>query len=353
MSYDSMGVMNSRAIRFILSTATLLVAVACVPDSMSTTTSTPLSDASTPHTASTIDLDVTPPGATVTGRVVLGYGSHRPVGDLPLRVGKESRGQWDTYTDGDGYFVLTGVPTGLVDIVNNHLSFQIPTSTTGQLVDLGILKYPLVHPPNYYYWQAAPLPELSYLLEQGEPIGFDKCLTEPNWQRPTKETQQEKIWSKRPFSELPERLLQRFEQPAVIYDTVDLSVQSFPGELNLDDLGADWLYLTGLWTSPNPIVRSSCSHDAQSLEDLLHRRQIEVWLRGYNAIRVQLLGKDEIEYEDELCDPSERGCIERPGHHFAVHVVPAKGYQIIRFEGVEDVLAIHLIKDGQEFFTLP
>ncbi len=50
--------------------------------------------------------------------------------------------------------------------------------------------------------------------------------------------------------------------------------------------------------------------------------------------------------QTELCDESERFCAERPGYHFALHVEPSPGYQIIRFAGEEDVLAIHLFDEN-------
>jgi adenosine/AMP kinase len=55
-----------------------------------------------------------------------------------------------------------------------------------------------------------------------------------------------------------------------------------------------------------------------------------------------------------LCDLDDVTCTARPGYHFSLQVKPAAGYQIIRFPGVEDVLAIHLLDDrGEEILDLP
>ncbi len=84
--------------------------------------------------------------ATLTGRIVLGYGDHRPVADLPLWIGLESRGQPVTRTNANGEFTLSGLPVGeTVDVVDDHLSFQVRITHPG-LIDLGTLEYPLVHP---------------------------------------------------------------------------------------------------------------------------------------------------------------------------------------------------------------
>jgi len=270
-------------------------------------------------------------GATVTGRVVLGYGDHGPVSDLPLWVGQGSNGEPMTRTSADGSFQLMGLPTDLVDVVDSHLAFQVPISSPGEHVDLGLLKYPLIHPHTYYYWTPTPLPDLATLLNEGESVPFSICLTDPDWERPSEQAQRERVWSKRPFSEKTNEWLETwFARPAVIYNTVDMFVQSFPDGPNLDALASDWRYLLGLWNSTDIVAHSECAYDGQTLEDLLSRKQIEIWLLGYRASEVQ-----------------------RSGNHFAAHVSPASGYQIIRFAGVEDTIAVHLVCDGEKLLELP
>jgi hypothetical protein len=294
-------------------------------------------------------------GGTATGRVILGFGEHSPVADLPLWVGTQSQGEPATRTAGDGEFTLTGLPTGLMDVVDSHMGFQVPVSSTDASVELGLLKYPLFHPPAYYWWTAAPLPDPAALLEAEQPVKFSTCLTDPTWQRPTEPVQQERVWSRRPFSDKPDQWLRGwFEQPAVIYDSIDQFVQSFPGGPNLDPLAADWRYLLGLWNGQDIVADSDCSYAGPALEDLLARRQIEVWLLGYRATGVGRLDKDAVEYDaSTLCDPAQRSCTQRPGHHFAVHVTPADGFQAIRFAGVEDVVAVHLVDgNGKELIQL-
>ena len=86
--------------------------------------------------------------ATARGRIVLGYGDHGAVPGLPLWLGKESRGQPVARTDANGEFSLTGLPIGqVVDVVDDHLAFQIKV-TSGGIIDLGTIEYPLIHPGN-------------------------------------------------------------------------------------------------------------------------------------------------------------------------------------------------------------
>ncbi len=70
----------------------------------------------------------TPGSATARGQVVLGYGDHSPVPDLPLWLGKVSVGQ-------------------VVDVVDDHLAFQFKVTSDG-IIDLGTIEYPLIHPGN-------------------------------------------------------------------------------------------------------------------------------------------------------------------------------------------------------------
>lgn len=307
-----------------------------------------------------------PLGATATGRVILGFGKHLPVGDLPLWVGNEPDEEIKRRTAADGTFTLTGLQPGLIRVRNSHLEFEVPVTTLTETLDLGLLKYPLIHPPDYYYWTAAPLPEQSSLLDQGQVIEFEVCHTEPTWQHLIRPVQQATVWSKRPFSERSQEWLNWwFSRPAVLYTGEDQFEQSYPDGPNLDSLIAGWRYLLGLWTDNNlkfvtndaglMAPQIACSYNSQDLEDLLNRRQLEVWLPGYRATEVRRLDKEAIDYsEAALCNPQESTCTERPGHHFAVRVTPSSGYQIIRFAGVEDVLAVHLIdEDGQELLELP
>ncbi|HSA99479.1 MAG TPA: hypothetical protein VLE49_02435 [Anaerolineales bacterium] len=100
----------------------------------------PTVQATTPLTTAT------PETATAVGRIILGYGDHSPVPNLPLWLGKESQGQPTTYTDANGKFVLTGLPVGqTIDVVDDHLAFQFNITSSG-IVDVGTFEYPLIHP---------------------------------------------------------------------------------------------------------------------------------------------------------------------------------------------------------------
>jgi hypothetical protein len=294
-------------------------------------------------------------GATLTGQVIAGYGNHQPISGLPLRVRQKGDGGWDTYTDGNGQFTLTDLPVGDVIVEDDHLIFQVTIDSPTQSIDLGKLKYPLIHPPDYYWWQAAPLADPGQLLRDGQAVAFVVCTADSNWVRPDLQAQREQVYTRLPFSQLNEDRFIKFEQVAVLYDTVDVTQQSYPGGLNLDEVGADWLYLTGLWTAArDPLTNSNCSYAPGDLGSLLDRSQLEVWLFGYRATGVQELDKEDAEFADgALCDPSERSCTVRSGYHYAVNVVPASGFQIIRFAGEQDVVAIHIVESGKEILALP
>lgn len=286
----------------------------------------------TSFTTGVISTIVTPTiGSAVFGQVILGYGDHRPVGGLPLWIGKESSGKPATQTADEGYFALTQLPTGPVDIVDDHLAFQVTIPGERTSVYPGQLKYPLIHPPAYYYQSPAPLPSLATLLDKGQSIDFSTCLTDSAWKRPTTRAQRDQVWSKRPFSGASTEWLRWwFDQPALIYDTTDQFIQSFPDGPNLDFLLSDWRYLSGLWNTADVVAQSGCPYDSRSLEDLLARRQIEVWLWGYHATHLQRLD-----------------------NHFGLQVTVAPGYQIVRFPGVEDAIVVHLVENGREILQLP
>jgi hypothetical protein len=268
-------------------------------------------------------------GVTVTGRVVLGYGNHSPVEDLPLWIGTQSQGEPTTRTSADGEFTLIDLPIGTVNIVDDHLTFQVPVTSSGERIDLGLLKYPLMHPPTYYMQEPSLLTNLS-ILSEGQSVQFSVCLTDNAWSRPTEQEQRNQVWSKRPFNQQGDQHLKWwFRQPAAIYDTMDIFTQSFPDGPRLDDLASDWLYLLGMWTGKR-LSPSECSYDSQALDDLLDRKQIEVWLLDYRA-----------------------NSVRRVGEHFAVEVSLAKGFQIIRFAGNEGAVAIHVVMNDREIIRLP
>lgn len=83
--------------------------------------------------------------ATAIGQIILGYGDHGPVPNLPLWLGKESQGQPTAYTDENGKFVLIGLPVGqTIYVVDDHLAFQFNISSSG-IIGVGTFEYPLIH----------------------------------------------------------------------------------------------------------------------------------------------------------------------------------------------------------------
>ncbi|HEX8919272.1 MAG TPA: hypothetical protein VF898_12270, partial [Chloroflexota bacterium] len=175
--------------------------------------------------------------ASASGRVIAGYGAHGTIVGLPLWVGDESRGAPDAATDANGKFKLQHLPVGLNDVAGNHLRFQVPITSTNSDINLGVLKYPLVHLPDSYNRSPAPLQSLSDLLMQGQQVTFTVCQSDLAWTRPTEDLQRHQVWSKLPFSQKSDQFLQQwFRQPAVLYNTIDVFEQSFPDGPNLDDL---------------------------------------------------------------------------------------------------------------------
>jgi len=269
---------------------------------------------------------------TVTGQVVVGYGNHDPVPELPLWLGLESRGSPVTKTGKDGTFVLTDLPINqTIHVVDSHLGFEVPPVSGGE-VDLGLLKYPLMHPPASYWQRPESISNLSVITTEGQPVEYQICQEDKTWSRPSRSVQEREVWEKRPFKDKGEQYLSHwFEQPAEIYNTADIFVQSFPGSLQLDELGADWYYLLGLWTKVGFSLKGSgCEYGRQELEDLLARREIEVWLLDYQAEKVW-----------------------HRQDHFLVTVKVERGYQIIRFPGNEGPLTVHIMAGEEEIIQLP
>ena len=85
--------------------------------------------------------------ALIFGRIVLGYGDHSPVADLPLWLGPQSSGPPAARTNANGEFALDHVPSDQVaQVTDDHLAFRVDVSCACP-VDVGTLEYPLVHPP--------------------------------------------------------------------------------------------------------------------------------------------------------------------------------------------------------------
>lgn len=285
---------------------------------------------------------------TARGRIIAGYGAHEPIGGLPLWVGKESIGMPVARTDTNGEFTVTNLPNGVVDIVDDHLSFHVPHSASDSDVTLGVLKYPLIHPPTFYLFTPPPISDVSQLLRKGQTVPFTICQTDEKWTRPTDSVQRAVVWSRPPFRDLGEAALRWWgEQPAVLYDTMDIFTQSFPDGPNLDALAVDWRYLLGMWTGAD-LSQSQCAYDARTLEDLLNREQVEVWLLGYRATQIRRL-------EVAATPPPTRAPANSivSGAHYALQVTPAPGFQIIRFRGNGGALAVHVVSQGKEILTLP
>ena len=170
-------------------------------------------------------------GATISGQVIADYGDHLPISGLPLRIRQKDNGDWDTHTDANGYFTLTDLPVGRADVDDvddDHLSFWVTIDSPTQTFDLGKVKYPMIHPPLYYYWQATPLADLNQLVRDGQPLDFTVCAQAPAWVRPDPATQLEGVFSRLPFSQFDPRRFEKFQRAAVLYDTFDVVSAEFP-----------------------------------------------------------------------------------------------------------------------------
>jgi hypothetical protein len=195
-------------------------------------------------------------------------------------------------------------------------------------IDLGSLKFPLSEPDPAFTQKPASV-DAALVARQGESLAFTVCQADSLWQRPSEAEQRERVWSQRPFADLSEA--ERgwwFEQPAVLYNSVDLFRQSFPGGPRLNEAGLDWRYLLGMWNGKY-LFDSQCSYAPEALQALLDREQVEVWLLNYRATAVKQMGE-----------------------HYIVEVQPATGFQVIRFAGNEGALDVRVYANAVEVARL-
>lgn len=194
--------------------------------------------------------------------------------------------------------------------------------------------------PGFYTTQVPLSGDLYELLLSGEVVQFDTVVRNENWMRPSEEEQREKIWLKRPFVDLPDKFLRWwFTQPAVLYDGMDILQDMPTDDYDFTAPRSDWLALLGVWTTWDPRIKGSWQNyetgyaAPSSPNDYLEGRTIEVWLMGYEPIRVT-----------------------RVGEQYFVEVSEAKGFKIIRFAGHDSsFFQIHVIDydRGQEIVRLP
>jgi len=345
-----MSISAKQIISFIL----LLLLTACISVHTNTPVTPPADENQVDDAVATSTVTS---GVGVSGRVVEGYGGHRPVPGLPLRLwDREPLGEPLAVTDANGEFVLTSLPVAQKVYINSGaLTFQV-IATSSPAVDLGTLKYPLMHPYNYYYWIPYPLQDSTQLILEGASLPFSVCKQDATWQRPTDEAQRARVWSHLPFNDREATWLQAwFRKPALLYDTIDIFTQSFPDGPRLDELGSEQVYLSGLWTATSgPLISSECSYTSEKLTSLLDRSQIEIWLLGYRALEIRSLSTEDADIDKEcVCDPQARDCTMRPGYHYGVYVQPARGYQVIRFQGHRSSIAVHIMTETEEIIHLP
>lgn len=282
--------------------------------------------AATPDLAPT---PTSPAGVTVSGIVALGYGDHSVATNVPIWAGKEARGDAIGKVAANGRFEIDGFPAGERNILIGSDVFEAPAPAAAGKSDLGLLTIPPRQLPAYYRAAPAPLPDLTALLA-GAALPFTVCETDETWQKPTPEQQSAQVWARRPFGDQTEPWLRWwFDQKAIVYDSINLFKQSFPGGPAVDGIGADRRLLLGIWTAQGP-MRNRCDYASAALQDLFTRKQVEVWLLGYQAQEARRLGQ-----------------------HVALPVKAAPGYQILRFAYEESPLTIHLVENGHDVVQLP
>jgi hypothetical protein len=86
------------------------------------------------------------------GRVVLGYGPGDPVADHIVQIDCGTDADGETLwclgrTQQDGSFSVSGVPQGSHRGAIRYIQFTVRIARAGEVVDLGTLEFPLIHPP--------------------------------------------------------------------------------------------------------------------------------------------------------------------------------------------------------------
>jgi hypothetical protein len=299
-------------------------------------------------------------GAVAHGRIVLGYGARDPIAGQDLWVDGLTESGEDAVpsgrTDASGHFVLTGLAVGEHRFGASHLQFRVVVTASDSIVDLGLLKYPLVHPPNAYWWEPSALPSLAVFESEGSAVDFVTCFEDADWRRPSPDVQGRTVWSRAPFvDEDPDQLESWFAEPARLFTGWDLFSQSPPGGLDLADLGAEQRYALGLWNAKDPVADSTCAYDRSTLEGLLRLNPVELWLLGYRADSVRRW----VRRFDPPVTPRTGvlggAAVVESEAHFAVYVESAEGFSVIRFAGIDGTdlpFALHLIQGDRELTVL-
>ena len=162
--------------------------------------------------------------ASISGRIIEGFGDHRAVMELPLSIEELSA---YAVTDLKGAFPFEDLPVGTWTIKGNALSFTVRVSTVDQKLDVGFIKYSIEQIPDAYSKQIAPENDLYQLMETGDHIDYGTAISYANWSRPPLSEQRENVWSKRHITNCPRSFLRWwFEQPAVVYNTIDILDQT-------------------------------------------------------------------------------------------------------------------------------
>lgn len=274
--------------------------------------------------------------ASISGRIIQGFGAHQPVANLLLSIAGLSA---TAVTDENGAFTFVDLPAGNWTITGDALTFTVQVSTADQILDAGLIKYPVQQMPEAYTTQVFPSEDAANLKENGSHIELKRSFSQNEWSRPSITEQREKIWSKSPYRDLPESFLQWwFEQPAVIYNTVDILGQNNSQSYVADPQFSEWRELLGVWDIDlvddfgfwNGWYFEGFNYP-DSYSDVFTGKTIEVWLLNYQADNVV-----------------------KSGDHYYVDVSADEGFNIIRFQGNDGKpFQVHLIQDGREIIRLP
>ncbi len=274
--------------------------------------------------------------ASISGRIIQGFGAHQPVANLLLSIAGLSA---TAVTDKNGAFTFVDLPVGNWAISGDALTFTVQVSTTDQILDAGLIKYPVEQMPDAYTKQVTPNDDLEHQMETGSQIEWERAFSNHNWERPSITEQRDKIWWKSPYADLPESFLQWwFEQPAVIYNTVDILGQNNSQSYVADPQFSEWRELLGAWdidlVDDLDFTNGRYLEDfdfPNSYNDVYAGNLIEVWLMDFSP-----------------------DTVIKSGDHYFVDIIPNYGFNIIRFQDNDGKpFQIHLIQDGQEIAQLP
>ncbi len=120
--------------------------------------------------------------ASISGRIIQGFGAHQPVANLLLSIAGLSA---TAVTDENGAFTFVDLPAGNWTITGDALTFTVQVSTADQILDAGLIKYPVEQMSEAYTTQVFPSEDAAYQKENGSYIEWKRAFSQYEWSRPS------------------------------------------------------------------------------------------------------------------------------------------------------------------------